>query len=76
MLTVAVVAVGIFGVAVVLPLVLVRRLLPVVLLADELEEYRQELLGLRSSPRQEAEHSPVARHHLAPRAAQHGSSAA
>jgi len=41
MLTIAAVAVGIFGLGVVLPLVLVRRLLlPSVLLTDELDEYR------------------------------------
>lgn len=75
MLTVAVIAVGVFGAAVVLPLMLVRRFLPLVLLADELEEYRREVLGLRAQERNDAEQARLGLH-VARHAAQHGSSAA
>jgi hypothetical protein len=75
MLTVTVVAIGIFGVAVVLPLVLVGRWLPTILIADEVDEYRREVHGSLVSPRSGIEHSAVTLH-VVPGAAQQGSSVA
>jgi hypothetical protein len=58
MLTVAVLMIGILSGAVVLPLVLMRRLLPAILIADELDEFRQEVRASRSA-RSRDEDAPV-----------------